>query len=93
MNYPQEVADLFTANPIEPIGLNNIYSLHRYIDRHLKIIRDVALTARKDFAFSDKPFTDLLKVLEDVLIWIQEDPERHSQMLVDDDDEISNDPA
>ena len=93
MNYPQEVVDLFAANPIDPIGLNNIYSLHRYIDRHLKVIRDVASNAREELAFSDKPFTDLLKVLEDVLTWIEEDPERHSQMLADGDDEMSNDPA
>jgi hypothetical protein len=70
MNYPSEVVDLFSANPIDPIGLNNIYSLHRYIDRHLKIIRGVALSAREELAFSDKPFTYLLKVLEEALRWI-----------------------
>jgi hypothetical protein len=70
MNYPTEVVDLFSANPIDPIGLNNIKSLHRYIDRHLKIIRDAALSAREDLAFSDKPFSYLLNVLEEALRWI-----------------------
>jgi hypothetical protein len=56
MNYPQEVVDLFSVNPIEPKGLNNLKSLHRFIDRHLKIIRGVVVSAREELAFSEKPF-------------------------------------
>ena len=85
MNYPQELADLFSAHPLDPVGLTNIYSLHIYLDRHLRILRDATLRAREDLAFSEKPFTDLLQALEETLRWLKEDPERHSQMLLDDD--------
>jgi hypothetical protein len=48
---------------------------------------------REDLAFSDKPFMELLQALEKALQWLQEDPERHSQMLLDDDVEINNNPT
>jgi hypothetical protein len=78
MNYPQELTDLFSAHPLDPVGLTNIYSLHIYLDRHLRILRDASLRAREDLAFTDRPFPDLLHVLEEALSWLNEDPERHS---------------
>ena len=48
---------------------------------------------REDLAFSEKPFVDLLQALEETLRWLKEDPERHSQILLDDDaDERDNNP-
>jgi hypothetical protein len=47
---------------------------------------------REDLAFSDKPFTELLQALEKALQWLQEDSERHLQMLMDVDVEMNNNP-
>ena len=70
--------------------MSNLKSLHNYIDRHLRVIRVAVASLREDLAFSDKPFTDLLQALEDTLRWLKEDPERHSQMLVDEEVEMTN---
>ena len=51
------------------------------------------MRVREDLAFIDKPFTELLQALEEALRWLQEDPERHSQILVDDDVEVNNNPT
>ena len=91
MNYPQELVDLFSVNPIGTPCFNNLKSLHRYIDAHLKVLRGVAVSVREDLAFCDRPLTDLLQALEEALRWLQEDPERHSQILVD--DEIDDNPT
>ena len=93
MNYPEEVADLFLASPIDTPCIYNLYSLHRYIDKHLTVIRGAAGRVRDDLAFSDKPFTELLQALDKALRWLQEDPERHSQMLLDNDVEMNNNPT
>lgn len=86
MNYSKEVVELFSVNPIDAPCLDNLQSLHSYIDRHLRVLRGVANSVREDLAFSEKPFTDLLQALEETLRWLEEDPDRHSQMLVNDDD-------
>jgi hypothetical protein len=56
----------------------------------MRVIRGAVASLREDLAFPDKPFKDLLHALEETLSWLQEDPERHSQMLVDDEIEITN---
>jgi ferric-dicitrate binding protein FerR (iron transport regulator) len=70
--------------------LCNLKSLHRYIDKHLKVIRGAAASLREELAFSDKSFKDLLHALEETLNWLKIDPERHSQMLVNDEVEMAN---
>jgi hypothetical protein len=84
MNYPLELVALFETNPIDPKGLGNLYTLHRYIEKHLRVIRGAVASLRKELAFTEKPFKDLLYALEETLKWLKEDPELHSQMLVDD---------